>query len=728
MEVKPLSIDSTKEEVAEFFIKNFKYPNKNKDILIKEDISGSVLIQLSQLEQKSFIALLSCKVVTYLKLRTYLEENKDKFKEKEIKEIITADSQPEEVKQFFDKCLNFQKDLKGLNGKGLIELDEPKMKQLGLNLGQRLKLKKYIEYFKTIIVNVHPKIKLDITKESSEEDVAKFLKTKLKISTESIDSLGLDGNDFVNLKVSEIDNFTSLKEEERLILKKYLSGELIGEDKLESKEEITITNESNEQEVKVFLKQKLDFKDESIEEFDGFDGKTLLGLTDTEIEELNTLSQEEKDKLKDYIENKDTKNIISEEVSEINEKSNEEEILNFIKKKLGVNEINDDLLIKMDVEKISNLKEKEKDILSNFIKEKKNNSNNFNIIENEENQEISENNDFSTDSNNKIEYNPQYIYLYFVIGISVRDYKNHKLYVETHDEEKVCTELDKNYFKMNEETYYQILYFIKAKKNSQYCKIKIFSDKHTKYFECKNNIIYFNNEIIYCILDNLTFNSFKVFQYIRYNDIEPPHLFTQDTCSIFNTFYDYISKSKKKKAQLINHLFLEGLSYLKGINNKYTLTFFLQVLSLGIQNNSNNKDIFSSIINLFNVSNLKRDIFPLNGYHLSNLKEQFEQIKLIYKNQNFKNNENISIKFENLASFYYLALSNVMEAIRFINDSPYKVDIISNIINLLHIFDSHMFVKEFLNFFIINCEKKGNNLNNIISKSLVIVDYIDLIY
>ena len=36
MEDKALSIDSTKDEVAEFFIKNFKYPNKNKDILIKE--------------------------------------------------------------------------------------------------------------------------------------------------------------------------------------------------------------------------------------------------------------------------------------------------------------------------------------------------------------------------------------------------------------------------------------------------------------------------------------------------------------------------------------------------------------------------------------------------------------------------------------------------------------------------------------------------------------------
>ena len=72
------------------------------------------------------------------------------------------------VKQFFEKCLNFTKDLNNLDGKGLIELNEEKMKEMGLSLGQRKRLIKYINYFKTLKVpEPEPQEEIIITKKSS---------------------------------------------------------------------------------------------------------------------------------------------------------------------------------------------------------------------------------------------------------------------------------------------------------------------------------------------------------------------------------------------------------------------------------------------------------------------------------------------------------------------------------------------------------------------------------
>jgi len=54
------------------------------------------------------------------------------------------------VKSFFEKNLNFKGELKGLNGKEFLELTEKEIKKLNLNLGQRKRLIKYANYFKTI--------------------------------------------------------------------------------------------------------------------------------------------------------------------------------------------------------------------------------------------------------------------------------------------------------------------------------------------------------------------------------------------------------------------------------------------------------------------------------------------------------------------------------------------------------------------------------------------------
>lgn len=474
MEDKLFTIDSTKEEVADYFIKNFKFPSGNRDILIKEDISGEVLPQLSQLTQKDFIEVFSSeeiktKAVTHILLKNYLKKNMDKFKEKEIKEVISVAAQPEEVKNFFHKCLNFQKDLNGLNGKELIELDEEKMKQLGLSLGQRFKLMKYIHHFKTLSISSQKKGKFEITKDSNEEEVAKFLKTRLKFSTDSIDSLGFDGGTFLQLNIADIDNFDTLKEEEKENLKKYLSGELKDEEEnCETGPEVTITNKSSAEEVSSFLKDKLGFKKEAIKELDGFEGEILLTLTEAQINEFQSLSQEEKNKLKEFINNINSKNIKNETRIEINEKSSEDELMQFMKNKLNLNELDANSLIEMDIEKMQNLTLKEKQVIDNFIKEKKkfnfNSTINMHTFNNPKNNENSKINNYSINKIKPNQINNEFIDFYFVIGINQKDYQNYKLYVQTHGDDKICDELLKISFNIKNEIYFQILYNIKLKK------------------------------------------------------------------------------------------------------------------------------------------------------------------------------------------------------------------------------------------------------------------------
>ena len=304
-----ISSESTKEEVAEYCSKKYKISDESKNLMIKEDISGDTLLYLKDTD----FGELKLKLGKYKKIQNYVEANKDKFKEKEIKEVITAKSNPEKVKSFFERCLYFKGDLNNLDGKGLIDLDEEGMKKLGLNLGQRKKLPRYIEYFKTLKEEEPPEQpggdEIMVSKDSSEEDVAKFLEMRLKFSKDSIEDLGLDGESLFMLQEDDI-NKSNISQEEKDKLKKFLSEGKIGEkeDKADKKEEeIKVTKTSTNEEVAKFLKVKLGFKDESIEELD-LDGESLFMLNETEIDKLADISKEEKDNLKKFLAGEKSKN------------------------------------------------------------------------------------------------------------------------------------------------------------------------------------------------------------------------------------------------------------------------------------------------------------------------------------------------------------------------------------------------------------------------------------
>ena len=371
MSEKTISEQSTKEEVADFFIKHFKITEDNKNTLLKEDISGDVLYDI---DFKS----LGVKLGPLKKIQKFLNENKEKFKEIEIKEKITAISKPEEVKNFFENCLNFQKELNNFDGKGLIQLDEEGMKKLGLNLGQTKKLVKYIEYFKTLKVEEPPvggEEDIIINKESSGEDVAKFLKMRLKFSQDSINSLDLDGESLFMLEETEIDDLAELTDEERNNLKKYL---------FETKKdnELVITNKSTSSEVAKFLKEKLGFKNESVEKLD-LDGESLFLLEEKEIDELEDISSEEKDKLKKFLseeKNKNEKNSSEPEPEPeiiITKESSEEDVAKYLMKKLNfsvksVKELSLDgeslfSLNKEDIDGLNEITKEEKDKLKEYL-------------------------------------------------------------------------------------------------------------------------------------------------------------------------------------------------------------------------------------------------------------------------------------------------------------------------------------------------------------------------
>ena len=181
-----ISVNSTKEEIANFFRNNFNISEQAKNNIIKEDISGDILLDIT----KQKFSSLGIKLGPFLKIDEYLTRNKEKFKPKEIKEKITVKSSSKEVKKFFEESLGFKGDLNGLDGKGLIDLEqnEEGIKKLGLSLGKELKLKKYIKHFKTLKEDED----LTINEFSTEEEINQFLRMKSKLSQDSIDEIGLD--------------------------------------------------------------------------------------------------------------------------------------------------------------------------------------------------------------------------------------------------------------------------------------------------------------------------------------------------------------------------------------------------------------------------------------------------------------------------------------------------------------------------------------------------------
>ena len=211
-----ISINSSKNDVAEFFKSKFKLSEKSTKKIIEEDISGEILPYLEK-EDYTFLGIM---IGPMKKIQNYLGQNTDKFKPNPIGQVINIDSSQEDVKIFFEEYLGFQGELNKMDGKKLFNSSKDQLKNLGLNLGQSKKLLNYIQYVKNL-KNIEKPI-IQITKDSKEEEVGLFLKEKLNFSEDVIKELSLDGESIVLLTEEEIEDLDLLKEKEKEDLKKLI--------------------------------------------------------------------------------------------------------------------------------------------------------------------------------------------------------------------------------------------------------------------------------------------------------------------------------------------------------------------------------------------------------------------------------------------------------------------------------------------------------------------------
>ena len=298
-EQKLINVNSSKEEVADFFVKKFDIKEEVKNNLIKEDISGDILLDLDKNDFKK----LGMGLGSLKKTLLFLKENKEIFEINTINKNLklTDKSDCVKVADFFKKSLNYSGNLNKLDGKGLLKINSEEIEKLGLNMGQKKKIIKYIDYFKTLKEENPEEKEIIITKESTKEEVAKFLKDKFNLSKEVIESLDLDGEIFLLLEDNDIDDVDELNEEEKLKIKNYLNElKSKNEENKKLEKEIIITKESSKEDVSNFLKNKFNFSEKIIDALD-LDGESLFFLEENDINDMDELNKEEKDLIKNYL-------------------------------------------------------------------------------------------------------------------------------------------------------------------------------------------------------------------------------------------------------------------------------------------------------------------------------------------------------------------------------------------------------------------------------------------
>jgi len=153
MENKEITEESPKEDVAEFCKYRLGFQDDALKIIINEFLSGDVLPFITEQELKEIGFNLNCRS----KILKYVKKNKEKFNDIKFNEKISFNTTKEEMKKFLEKNLDFKDGENEIDGKGLIKLKLEDMKNLGLKLGQRKRLR---NIQKQILKNILKNIKL----------------------------------------------------------------------------------------------------------------------------------------------------------------------------------------------------------------------------------------------------------------------------------------------------------------------------------------------------------------------------------------------------------------------------------------------------------------------------------------------------------------------------------------------------------------------------------------
>jgi len=197
---------STEEEVKSFFERCLSF----KGAL--ENMNGKKLIELNE-EEMIKIGLNLGKRKRLIEYIKYFKTLNPKESTEDVADniLITRSSSKEDVTNFLKLKLKISQnsiDGMALDGKTLFELNENDIELLDILNEEKEKLKHYIRRLKTI-----EEPQKNITKESSVEEVADFLRKVFAIPKNVIDDLGLDGDTFLNTTEEDVDGFDISEEQ-----------------------------------------------------------------------------------------------------------------------------------------------------------------------------------------------------------------------------------------------------------------------------------------------------------------------------------------------------------------------------------------------------------------------------------------------------------------------------------------------------------------------------------
>ena len=288
---------------------------------------------------------------------------------------LTIESTKEEVAHFFQKKYNLTKEIisnilkEDISGEVLNKLELEDYKSLGINIGIKNKIQKYLEQNKNNFIQ--KPFQKNIGVFSNNEEIKKFFKNYLNFEKE----ISIDINQSFNLSNDHMKKI-GLNIGQRIKLLNYIEKP--------NKINIFIDEKSSKEEVAFFLKNELNFSDNSINELE-LDGENIFTSMEVkEIEEsqdFEILTKEERANLISLIKEikQGNRKIKKENESNIKNK-NLKELLIKNSTDENINKIEEDIIIK----DLNNLKQfnklnikKKPNVMNNLLLKKKDN-----IIEN----------------------------------------------------------------------------------------------------------------------------------------------------------------------------------------------------------------------------------------------------------------------------------------------------------------------------------------------------------
>ena len=308
-----------------------------------------------------------------------------------------------------------------------------------------------------------------------------------------------------------------------------------------------------------------------------------------------------------------------------------------------------------------------------------------------------------------------FIYLYFILIINRKGFDDIKVLVNKDSKNIECQYKSKESIIYKEKEYLILLYESKIPKSnslSKNCIIKLKSERYDNFF--------FNDKQTDLKSDmNILFEDFH-FKQIKnwFKTIDPPDCLSIKENYLYDLYYDFSKKSNLRFKKELFEIGYQKIDEIKRRNGKYSINFFLKVLSFILDD----KDKFSDTIdNYFDIKFIEDNVFD-------------EDSKLIFKDiVNFKDSNinllknDVILKLEILITFGYLILLDINSAIEFISKAINKKNLISDLELNLEYFKEEIYNKNLLHFLLKNCSKKNIFPIKLIKKCLSFKDFIELV-